>query len=45
MKYEALKKQAQSEWEEFTRKDRLSILIGSGTCGRAAGSLDVFSAL
>ncbi len=33
-----------AEWEEFVRKDRAAILIGAGTCGRAAGALEVFSA-
>ena len=44
MKFEEIKNKALSEWEEFDRKDQTSILVGSGTCGRAAGALEVLSA-
>lgn len=44
MKFEEIRNKAISEWEEFVRKDRVSILIGAGTCGRAAGALEVLSA-
>lgn len=43
MKFEEIRKKALSEWEEFICKDRTSILIGAGTCGRAAGALEVLS--
>ena len=43
MKFEEIRNKALSEWEEFVRKDRFSILIGAGTCGRAAGALEVLS--
>jgi NADH:ubiquinone oxidoreductase subunit F (NADH-binding)/(2Fe-2S) ferredoxin len=44
MKFDDIQKQALSEWETFVHNDRASILIGAGTCGRAAGALEVFSA-
>lgn len=44
MKFEEIQRQAQAEWETFNGKDRASILIGAGTCGRAAGALEVLSA-
>jgi NADH-quinone oxidoreductase subunit F len=44
MKFEEIKNRSLSEWEEFGRKDQSTILIGSGTCGRAAGAQEVFSA-
>ena len=44
MKFKEIQNKALSEWEEFVRKERTSILIGAGTCGRAAGALEVLSA-
>ena len=44
MIFEEIRKKALSEWEEFVRNDRTSILIGAGTCGRAAGALEVLAA-
>ena len=44
MRFEKIKNKALSEWEEFVHKDRSRILIGSGTCGRAAGAHEVVSA-
>ncbi len=44
MKFEEIRNKAMVEWEEFVLKDRAAILIGAGTCGRAAGALEVFSA-
>ncbi|MFO8057013.1 MAG: NADH-quinone oxidoreductase subunit NuoF [bacterium] len=41
MKFDTLKEQADKEWAEFTRADRPRILVGSATCGRAAGALQV----
>ena len=35
---------AQAEWAEFERPEQHRILIGSATCGRAAGSLEVLRA-
>lgn len=44
MNYDEIRKEAQREWELFTRADRPRILVGSATCGRAAGSLEVLGA-
>ena len=44
MSLATLHKQARLEWDAFERPDRLRILIGSATCGRAAGSLEVIQA-
>ena len=35
---------AQAQWAEFERPGQSRILIGSATCGRAAGSLEVLRA-
>jgi NADH:ubiquinone oxidoreductase subunit F (NADH-binding)/NAD-dependent dihydropyrimidine dehydrogenase PreA subunit/(2Fe-2S) ferredoxin len=45
MKFETIQNQALSEWQDFTSPERTSILVGSGTCGRAAGAQNVLSAL
>lgn len=44
MTLDQLKKQAQADWDQFVNLDRPRILVGSATCGRAAGSLDVIAA-
>ncbi|MBU0517242.1 MAG: NADH-quinone oxidoreductase subunit F, partial [Proteobacteria bacterium] len=44
MRFEDLRERARAEWREFVRDDRSSIRVGSGTCGRAAGALEVISA-
>jgi NADH:ubiquinone oxidoreductase subunit F (NADH-binding)/NAD-dependent dihydropyrimidine dehydrogenase PreA subunit/(2Fe-2S) ferredoxin len=41
MSFNEIQKKARLEWEGFSRSDRPRILIGSATCGRAAGSLEV----
>jgi NADH:ubiquinone oxidoreductase subunit F (NADH-binding)/NAD-dependent dihydropyrimidine dehydrogenase PreA subunit/(2Fe-2S) ferredoxin len=45
MSFAHLQASAERAWERFTRTDRPRVLIGSATCGRAAGSLDVLRAL
>jgi NADH:ubiquinone oxidoreductase subunit F (NADH-binding)/(2Fe-2S) ferredoxin len=42
--FKDLQQQSKSEWEGFCRPDRPRVLIGSATCGRAAGSLEVLKA-
>ena len=42
MTFEEIKKKAQSEWEALQKSNH--ILIGTATCGRAAGALDVADA-
>lgn len=44
MNFDEIYKVAQAEWERFSRSDKLRILVGSATCGRAAGSLEVIDA-
>lgn len=44
MNLHEIRNEAKREWEEFTRKGGVRILVGSATCGRAAGSLEVLDA-
>ncbi len=44
MSFPTLQQQAGLEWQAFERPERFRILIGSATCGRAAGSLEVLQA-
>ncbi len=44
MNFEALRERALAEWGDFVRPGRPGIMVGSGTCGRAAGALEVMSA-
>lgn len=39
--FASLQERAKVEWDAFSRPDRPRVLIGSATCGRAAGSLEV----
>ena len=41
MSFVTLQQQAGLEWQAFEQLERFRILIGSATCGRAAGSLEV----
>jgi NADH-quinone oxidoreductase subunit F len=41
MTFEEIRNQAQSSWDALYRGEAPHILIGSATCGRAAGALDV----
>ena len=40
MKYEQLQKQSAAKWAQFDSPDVARVLIGMGTCGRAAGGDD-----
>jgi NADH-quinone oxidoreductase subunit F len=42
--FQKLQRQAGLEWKEFCRPGKLRVLVGSATCGRAAGSLEVLKA-
>ena len=42
--FKELQQQARAEWEQFSQPSRPRVLIGSATCGRAAGSLEVLRA-
>ncbi len=41
MSFQTIQQQAQQQWQAFERSDRMRILVGSATCGRAAGSQEV----
>ncbi len=45
MSFDEIRNQALSEWESFQHSDKPRILVGTATCGRAAGSLDVLEAI
>ena len=45
MNFEDAREQAISQWKAMQQSDKLRILIGMGTCGRAAGAEDVLDAL
>ncbi len=45
MTFDALKKRASETWGAFAGPKRPLILVGDGTCGRAAGSTDVLAAV
>ncbi len=45
MTYEELKKRAVAEWEALEKSPKPRILIGAGTCGRAAGAFSVIDAI
>jgi NADH:ubiquinone oxidoreductase subunit F (NADH-binding)/NAD-dependent dihydropyrimidine dehydrogenase PreA subunit/(2Fe-2S) ferredoxin len=44
MSFAARQQQAQAVWQDFIQPGQLRVLIGSATCGRAAGSLEVMQA-
>ena len=45
MSFSKIKSDAVSDWERFKNKERIHILVGTSTCGRAAGALDVLDTL
>jgi NADH-quinone oxidoreductase subunit F len=45
MDFTNVKNRAGSEWEAMQHSDKIWILVGMGTCGRAAGAEDVLAAL
>ncbi|MFH1968984.1 MAG: NADH-quinone oxidoreductase subunit NuoF [Verrucomicrobiota bacterium] len=45
MTFKQIQQKARSAWKEFAGGDRLRILVGTGTCGRAAGALEVIEAI
>jgi len=44
MNLQEIRNEARREWGEFSRTGRARILVGSATCGRAAGSVEVLDA-
>ena len=45
MSFEEIKGQAISQWKAMQQSERARILIGMGTCGRAAGADDILDVL
>jgi len=45
MNFEEIKKQAMSNWEAMQNSEKARILIGTGTCGIAAGAEDILKTL
>jgi len=45
LKFEEIRKQAQSGWQAIWNDQALVILVGTATCGRAAGALEVLEAI
>ncbi|MFO8102016.1 MAG: NADH-quinone oxidoreductase subunit NuoF [Dehalococcoidia bacterium] len=43
--FEHIQQQARSEWEKLFNSDKLVITVGTATCGRAAGALDVLNTI
>ena len=41
MKFAQIKQRAKKEWDLLWKGERALILIGTGTCGRSAGALEV----
>jgi len=44
MRFEQIKKGALQQWDRFDKAETPRVLIGSATCGRAAGALEVMAA-
>ena len=45
MKFTEIQRKAESAWREFDGKDVRRVLVGAGTCGRAAGASPVTEAI
>ncbi|MBI4294692.1 MAG: NADH-quinone oxidoreductase subunit NuoF [Chloroflexi bacterium] len=45
MNFEEIQRQAKAEWEALQNSERPLIMVGTATCGRAAGALDVEAAV
>ncbi|MHC5034041.1 MAG: FAD-dependent oxidoreductase [Planctomycetota bacterium] len=45
MTFEEIQKRAQAAWAEAAGGERLRVLVGEGTCGRAAGASEVRAAI
>ena len=45
MNFNKIKSDAVSDWERFKNDEHIHILVGTSTCGRAAGALDVLDTL
>lgn len=45
MKYDTLRESALARWQEFENPDVARVLVGTGTCGRAAGASRALAAI
>ena len=45
MTFDEIRQKAISEWESLQNSDKSRILIGAGTCGRAAGAIGILEAI
>ena len=45
MTFDEIRRQALSEWEVLQHSDKPRILVGTATCGRAAGAMDTLEAI
>jgi len=45
MKFDEIQRQALTEWEALQHSEKPRILIGTATCGRAAGAMDTLEAI
>jgi hypothetical protein len=45
MNFEDIRKQALIEWDKLWQNEKTLILVGSATCSRAAGALNILDAL
>ena len=45
MNFEEIQKKAKADWEALQQSDKPHIIIGSATCGRAAGAMAVTDAI
>ena len=45
MSFEQIQREAKAAWEAFTGDNQARVLVGAGTCGRAAGAQETMDAL
>ena len=45
MTFDEIQSQALSEWEALQHSEKIRILVGTATCGRAAGAMDTLEAI
>ena len=45
MSFAEIQSQARSEWEALQNSDKVRILVGTATCGQAAGAMSVLEAI
>lgn len=45
MRFQEIQEQAQSIWRDFADRGKRRVLVGGGTCGRAAGALEIMQSV